>query len=113
MALCESNCSGIGSLLSVGVGVGQPTRYPMLRPPTPIAARPVGLQPTDSTRGPSAHGLDPWASTPWGGRYKGVDGGSSPRKTTLTRFHGVLHKSSLQENFPRTGLLLAGKGREG
>ena len=26
-----------------------------------------------STRGPSAHGLDPWASTPWGGRYKGVD----------------------------------------
>src|SRR5216684_4488225 len=64
MALCESNCSGIGSLLSVGVGVGQPTRYPMLRPPTPIASRPVGLQPTD---------FDPWASTPWGGRYKGVD----------------------------------------
>src|SRR5216683_588908 len=38
--------------------------------------------------------------------------GSSPRKTTLTRFHGVLHKSSLQENFPRTGLRSAGEGAE-
>src|SRR5205085_7400128 len=26
-----------------------------------------------STPGPSAHGLDPWASTPWGGRTKDVD----------------------------------------
>src|SRR5216684_7122642 len=92
MALCESNCSGIGSLLSVGVGVGQPTRYPMLRPPTPIASRPVGLQPTDSIRGHPRLGAV---------ETKAWMCGSSPRKTILTCFLGVPHKCSLQGNFPR------------
>src|SRR6266852_920309 len=90
MALCESNCSGIGSLLSVGVGVGQPTRYPMLRPPTPIASRPVGLQPTDSIRGhPRLGAVD----------TKAWMRGSSPRKTALTRSHGVQHKCQFARKF--------------
>src|SRR6266852_1398666 len=68
-------------------------------------------------------GLDPWAFSPRTSirghpRLGAVDTkawmrGSSPRKTTLTRSHGVLHKSSLQENFPRTGLSQCGRGAEG
>src|SRR4029077_9594787 len=36
--------------------------------------------------------------------------GSSPRKTTLTRFRGVPHKLSLQANFARTTLPQAEEG---
>src|SRR6266851_5031588 len=68
-------------------------------------------------------GLGPWAFSPRTSirghpRLGAVDAktwmrGSSPRKTTLSRSHGVQNKCQLQENFPRTGLLLAGKVREG
>src|SRR6266852_6965599 len=61
-------------------------------------ARPVGLQPTDSIRGHPRLGAV---------ETKTWMRGSSPRKTILTRFLGVLYKCSLQGNFPRTALPLA------
>src|SRR5260370_34972597 len=56
---------------------------------------PVGLQPTDSIRGHPRLGAV---------ETKAWMRGSSPRKTTLSRSHGVKNKRQLQENFPRTGL---------
>src|SRR5216683_8445517 len=55
-------------------------------------ARPVGLRPRTSIRGHPRLGAV---------EAKTWMRGSSPCKTTLTRFLGVPHKCSLQGNFPR------------
>src|SRR5437899_2242034 len=64
-------------------------------------ACPVGLQPTDLIRGHPR--LETVETKTW-------IRGSSPRKTTLTRFPRVSHKLALQGYFPRTALPLAGRG---
>src|SRR5207245_2794502 len=65
-------------------------------------ACPVGLQPTDLIRGHPR--LETVETKTW-------IRGSSPRKTTSTRFLGVLHKLALQGYFPPTAPRLRGEGR--
>src|SRR5713226_2547215 len=64
-------------------------------------ACPVGLQPTDLIRGHPR--LETVETKTW-------IRGSSPRKTTSTRFLGVSHKLALQGYFPRTALRLREEG---